>query len=225
MARAATTDMAVNSFWLMTSSIVNMALSLFVVAIAARYFGPETFGRFSYALSLVVLFTAISTLGLETLTVANLVSGSNRQSDVVGTSLILRLVGGVVLTAVAVATVSVLEPRDPGLQVLVALLSLMMVLKSIDVIDYWFQSRLLGKTASVIKMASYAIAALLKIWLIRSGGSIYEYAAIYALDALLVGVGFAVAYRRLNSNDARWSFDANYAKDVLGKSWYIMLSG
>ena len=103
-------DMAKNTFWIVASSVVNMSLGIVVTALTARYFGPTEFGRFNYALALVVLFTAFSTLGLETLTVRSLVTRDHAQSVVMGTSLILRLCGGLVLTGISLGTVIVLEP-------------------------------------------------------------------------------------------------------------------
>lgn len=218
-------DMAKNTFWIVGSSVVNMALGLVVTALTARYFGPTEFGRFNYALAIVVLFTAVSTLGLETLTVRSLVSGEREQHVVIGTSLILRLVGGLVLSGISLTTVVILEPDDRGVWVLVALLSLMMVLRAGDVIDYWFQSRLKARVAGLIRIASYTIASALKVMLIIYGGTIYHFAAVYSLDALFVGIAFVIAFRRLNRGDPRWKWDSRYARHVLSRSWFIMLSG
>jgi O-antigen/teichoic acid export membrane protein len=218
-------DMAKNTFWIVSSSVVNMALGLVVTALTARYFGPTEFGRFNYALALVVLFTAFSTLGLETLTVRSLVAGDHEQPEVMGTSLILRLCGGLVLTGISLGTVFLLEPNDRGVWVLVSLLSLMMVLRAGDVIDYWFQSRLKSKIAGLIRIGSYTIASAVKVLLIVCGGTIYQFAAIYSLDALVVGIAFAIAFRHLNRGAPRWRWDADYAKYILARSWYIMLSG
>lgn len=209
----------------MTSSIVNMTVGLVVTAVAARYFGPESFGRFSYALSLVVLFTAFANLGLETLTVRSFLSGEYSQAEVLGTSLALRLLGGVLLTALSLTTVVLLEPGDRGLRVMVALFSLMMVFKSIDVIDYWFQSRQLARTASLIKISSYILVAALKVFVVFMHGNIYEYSALYVVDALMVGIGFFFAYRRLNGAAFLWKFHPAYAKHVLSRSWYLIVSG
>ena len=222
---ALTRDMAKNTFWIVSSSVVNMALGLVVTALTARYFGPAQFGRFNYALALVVLFTAFSTLGLETLTVRSLVAGDHEQSEVMGTSLILRLCGGLVLTGISLGTVFVLEPNDRGVWVLVLLLSLMMFLRAGDVIDYWFQSRLKSKIAGLIRIGSYTIASALKVLLIVCGGTIYQFAAIYSLDALVVGIALAIAFRHLNRGAPRWRWDVGYAKYILARSWYVMLSG
>lgn len=222
---ALTRDMARNTFWIVGSSVVNMVLGLFVTAIIARYFGPTEFGRFNYALAIVILFTAVSTLGLETLTVRSLVNGDHKQHVVIGTSLILRLFGGLVLTGISLGTVIVLEPDDRGVWVLVTLLSFMMVLRAGDVIDYWFQSRLKSRIAGLIRIGSYTVASALKVLLIMAGGTIYQFAAIYSFDALLVGVAFTIAFRRLNRGDPRWRWDGAYAKHILSRSWFLMLSG
>lgn len=218
-------DMAKNTFWIVGSSVVNMALGLVVTALTARYFGPTEFGRFNYALAIVVLFTALSTLGLETLTVRSLVAGDHAQQVVIGTSLILRLSGGLVLTVISLVTVMVLEPDDRGVWVLVALLSLMMVFRAGDVIDYWFQSRLKSRIAGLIRVGSYTIASALKVLLIVCGGTIYQFAAVYSLDALLVGIAFTIAFRHLNRGAPRWTWDFGYAKHILARSWHVMLSG
>ena len=218
-------DMAKNTFWIVASSVVNMSLGIVVTALTARYFGPTEFGRFNYALALVVLFTAFSTLGLETLTVRSLVTRDHAQSVVMGTSLILRLCGGLVLTGISLGTRIVLEPTDRGIGVLVSLLSLMMVLRASDVIDYWFQARLKSKIAGLIRIGSYAIASALKVLVIVADGSIYQFAAVYSIDAAIVGVAFAIVFRHLNRGDSRWKWDRSYAKDVLAQSWFIMLSG
>lgn len=218
-------DMAKNALWIVGSSVVNMALGLVVTAVTARYFGPAEFGRFNYALAIVVLFTAFSTLGLETLTVRSLVTGDQEQGVVLGTSLILRLIGGLVLTGISLGTVLVLEPDDRGVWVIVALLSLMMVFRAGDVVDYWFQSRLKARIGGVIRILSYAIASSLKVLLVVFGGTMYQFAAIYSLDALLVGIAFMIAFRHLNRGAPRWRWNLGYAKHILSRSWYVMLSG
>ena len=57
-----------NFGWLVGNRVFTMLIGVVVIAFVARYFGPEKYGQFNYALAIVTLFTALSTLGLETLT-------------------------------------------------------------------------------------------------------------------------------------------------------------
>ena len=45
-----------NSSWMVGDKVFTMIIGVFVTAIVARYFGPESYGQFNYALSFVTLF-------------------------------------------------------------------------------------------------------------------------------------------------------------------------
>ena len=45
-----------NSFWLMTEQGVRIVAGVIVAALVARFLGPDNFGLFNYALSLVAFF-------------------------------------------------------------------------------------------------------------------------------------------------------------------------
>ena len=60
-----------NTSWLMLERVVNMTIRFFVGVWVVRYLGPEQYGVYSYALSFVGLFTALTTLGLDGLVIRN----------------------------------------------------------------------------------------------------------------------------------------------------------
>jgi len=68
----------VNTGWLFFERISRMAISLFVGIYVARYLGPGNYGLLSYANSFVILFSAISTLGLDNIVVRDLVKDEKR---------------------------------------------------------------------------------------------------------------------------------------------------
>lgn len=65
-----------NSGWLIGNRMFTMLLGIGITAVVARYFSPEKYGQFNYALAFIALFTAISALGLETLTVKAIVDNT-----------------------------------------------------------------------------------------------------------------------------------------------------
>jgi len=78
-----------------------MIIGVFVTALVARYFGPENYGQSNYALSFTALFTALSTLGLETLTVKAIVDKEYDEGTILCTSLVVRVFGGIIFTILA----------------------------------------------------------------------------------------------------------------------------
>lgn len=214
-----------NAGWLVGDKLFAMLIGVFVTAIIARYFGPENFGQYNYALSFVALFTAFSTLGLETLTVKSILDKDFDEGTILCTSLVLRVIGGVFLTSVAFVSIRIIEPSDQNLHILVLIMSLAMVIKALEVIEYWIQAYQKSKISSIIRMGAYVISAGLKLVLVIFKGNLVHYAIIYMFDALIIGIGLMIAYSRNKEVDYKWRFDLKYAKKILSKSWHLILSG
>lgn len=214
-----------NSSWLVGDKIFTMTIGLFVTAMVARYFGPEDYGQFNYALSFVTLFTAFSTLGLETLTVKAIVDKEQNEGTILCTSLVLRVIGGIILTIIATIIINVIEPKDENLHLLVFILSLTMVFTALEVIEYWVQAHQKSKISSLVRMITYIIIAALKIGMVLLGGSLVDFAMIHMLHVIIVGVGLIIAYVSNREQKLKWKFDISYAKLILSQSWYLILSG
>ena len=209
----------------MGNTIFYMVIGVFVTAIVARYFGPDRFGQFNYALAFVALFTAISTLGMETLTVKAIVDENYDEGTILCTSLFMRICGGVILTILAITIIKIIEPEDVNLHILVSIMSFTMILKSLDVIEYWVQAYQKAKISSIIRMFVCVIIAVLKTLMVIMGGTLVTYALIYTVDALLVGTALIIAYFKVRDKISSWKIDLNFAKYILSRSWYLVLSG
>lgn len=214
-----------NSSWLVGDKVFTMLIGVFVTAIVARYLGPGHYGEFNYALSFVTLFTAFSTLGLETLTVKAIVNEEYDEGTILCTSLILRVIGGILLTIIAGIAITYIEPNDKNLHVLVLIMSLTMVVKSLEVIEYWIQAYQKAKISSIIRMSAYVIVSSIKIAFVVFGGSLFQYALIYFFDALIIGISLLIAYYKYRDKKHKWKLNTGYAKDILSQSWYLIISG
>jgi polysaccharide transporter, PST family len=62
-----------NISWLLFDRIIRLGVAFVIVAWIARYLGPEQFGIFNYANSLVAMVAVLSTFGLDQLVVRDLV--------------------------------------------------------------------------------------------------------------------------------------------------------
>jgi len=91
---------AENVFWLMMEKGFALAAGMIVGIYVARYLRPEGFGLLNYAISFVGIFSALSTIGLEQIIVRELAKHPERKEELLGTGVILRLAGSVVLIIV-----------------------------------------------------------------------------------------------------------------------------
>ncbi|WP_235675251.1 flippase [Bacillus mycoides] len=214
-----------NASWLVGDKVVTMIIGVFVMALVARYLGPEKYGIYNYALAYVTLFTALSTLGLETLSVKSIVHKEEEEGTILFTSLVLRVIGGIVLTLFTSIIIRLVAPNEPLVHLLVMIMSFTMVIKSLEVIEYWIQAYQKSKISSLIRIGAYIFSALLKVIFVFFEGNLVHLSLIYMLDSLIIGIALVVAYFKNRTSYTKWKFKFQYAKKILSKSWYLILSG
>lgn len=214
-----------NSGWLIGNKVVTMLVGVFVIALIARYFGPEQYGKFSYAQSFVALFSAISTLGLDTISVKSILEKKYNEGEILYTSLILRLIGGIILSILVNIFIYILEPYDELLHELVFIISLSMLLKAFDVIEYWIFANQRAKISAIVRIVVFIIISLLKIYVVLSKGTLIEYGVIFIIESMLLGLLLFLTYFRFRENIYPLKFNILYAKETISQSWYIILSG
>src|SRR3954467_5496345 len=91
---------AENAFWLMAEKGFALAAGMVVGIYVARYLRPEAFGLLNYSLGFVGIFSALSTIGLEQIMVRELARHPEKKEDLLGTGVILRFAGSVLLIIV-----------------------------------------------------------------------------------------------------------------------------
>src|SRR3990170_7331031 len=99
-----------NTGWQFADNILRMGVGLFVGVWLARYLGPEGYGLFSYALAFVGLFASVASLGLDEIATRNIVRDPARKDVTLGSTFLLKGIGGAVSFVVAMGTIFLLRP-------------------------------------------------------------------------------------------------------------------
>lgn len=214
-----------NTNWIVADKVFFMVTSLFVIALVARYLGPNNYGVYNYALAFVTLFTALSTLGLDTLSVRSIVEEEEEEGVILFTGLVLRVIGGIVLTFLSSVIIRLVAPGDSTIHTLVIIMSCAMIFKSLEVIEYWIVAHQKSKISSLIRISANAFSSILKIAFVLLQGDLFHLAIIYMLDVLIIGIALFLAYYKYRFSCTKWKFDFGYAKNILSQSWYLILSG
>ena len=227
-----------NTSWLFGEKILRMVVGLFVGIWVARYLGPEQFGLFSYAKSFVGLFTAIATLGLNGIVVRELVKDESRCDELIGTTFWLKVMGafGVLLIlAIAINFTS----NDTYTNPLVFIIASATIFQSFNVVDMYFQSKVLSKYIVYANFISLFIGSIVKIALILNEAPLIAFAWVILFDSFILASGFIYFYlknRRHNEQPNRysvfdtessfaWKFNKSTAFSLLKDSWPLILSG
>ncbi len=214
-----------NTSWLFGEKILRMVVGLFVGISVARYLGPEQFGLFSYAQSFVGLFTAIAGLGLDGIIVRELVKDPSKQAVLLGTAFRLKLIGAL-LVLIALAAAVKLSHQDSLTTLLIFIIASATIFQSFNIIDFFFQAKVLSKYVVYANIISLLISSLVKISLILSNAPLVTFAVVILFDSLILMLGFVYFFQRHSKlNIKALTFKKEVALSLLKDSWPLILSG
>jgi O-antigen/teichoic acid export membrane protein len=213
-----------NTSWLFGEKILRMIVGLFVGIWVARYLGPEQFGLFSYAQSFVGLFTVLITLGLDAIVVKELMNKNKDEGTLLGTTFFLKLIG--FLFMVGFITISIQFTNNNYTDnLLIIIISLSVIFQSFNVIDFYFQSKVLSKYVVISNTLSLFISSIIKIVLILNNAPLVYFAIVVSVDTFILAVGLIYFYKKQNLGFSTWRFNLEKAKYLLNQSWPMILAG
>ena len=215
-----------NTSWLFGEKILRMIVGLFVGVWVARYLGPEQFGLFSYAQSFVGLFTAFATLGLDGIVVRELVKDETRCDELIGTAFWLKLMGAFAVLAVLAIAVN-FTSNDHFTNILVFIIASATIFQSFNVVDMYFQSKVMGKYIVYANVISLLLSSIVKVALILYDAPLIAFAWTIVFDSFILACGFLYFYikNHLNINLLHVRFEKSTAVSLLRDSWPLILSG
>lgn len=213
-----------NTGWLMADKVLRLVVGLFVGVYVARYLGPEKFGVLNFAMSFVALFGAFAKLGLDGIVVRNAVQDPDSRDELLGTAFGLRIIGGLVLLAMVFGAIQ-LTDSDPLTQLIVMIIAAGHVLQAFQVIEFYFQSQVLARLASIAGIAGLLVSSAIKLALIWSGATLIWFAWVVVVEHGLMGLVLSILYIKQRIPLRRWRFRLSQAKLLLRDSWPLILSG
>ncbi|MGP9688736.1 flippase [Psychrobacter sp. AOP22-C1-C5] len=214
-----------NTAWLMGEKVLRMFMGLFVVIWVARYLGPEQFGLLSYAQSFVFLFTAIATLGLDSIVVRELVKNNAQRNVLLGTAFVLKLVGSICILPLLWFGVQ-FTSNDSYTNLIIFIIASGTIFQSFNVIDFYYQSSVLSKYVAFANTITLAISSIVKIVLILNQASLLTFAIVGVFDAIVLSLGLIYFYWQKTHHSLRdWRFDKVVAKRLLRDSWPLLIGG
>lgn len=213
-----------NFGWLLADRAFRLMVGLVVNAWLVRYLGAEQLGLMSFSQSVVVLFGAISTLGLETILVRDLVRRPEHEHTLVGTALGLRLLGSVLVLFLALFAVGLMRPGQELVRTLTLIFTITSFAQAFDVVEFWFQSR--SHVAPVVgaRLAAFVVGAIAKVIAILCHAPLVTIAAILAGEYVLSSLALLVACRMNGGAPERWRFTVPDTVLLLRESWPLIIN-
>lgn len=211
-----------NAGWIVGGKIVQAIAHLFVTMISARYLGPSNYGLIDYAASVVAFLVPVMQLGLRNTLVQELVEQPEHEGAIMGTSLCLNVASSIACIIGVIGFASVANRGEPITIVVCAIYSLSLLFQAMEMIQYWFQAKLMSRYTSMAMLLSYLVIAAFKVWFLMSQKDIYWFACAAVSEYLLIALLLLILYRR--AGGAKLSFSWELAKAMFAKSKYFILA-
>jgi len=213
-----------NISWLFIEKIFRILIGLSVGIWVARYLGPEQLGILSYAQSFVGLFSAIATLGLDQIVVRELLKRENERGIILGTSFIIKLLAAIIVL-IMIFYATYFTSNDDFMNMIIFIIASSTILQSFNVIDFYFQSKVLSKYVVYSHFTTMASSTVFKIYFILANKSLIYFAWIAVFDSIVFTIVLVYFFLHKNLSFKEWSFDKLMAISLLKDSWPMIISG
>ena len=213
-----------NTSWLFVEKIVRIVVGLFLTVWIARYLGSEKFGLFSYAQSFAGLFTIIATLGLNGIVIRELIKDKIKTQELIATTFYLKLIGALIVLIMLVIAIN-FTSNDFYTNSLIFIIASATIFQSFNVVDFYFQSKVLSKYVVYANFISFFISSLVKILLILQEAPLEAFAWVILWDSIILAFGFVYFFKSYTTfKIEEFKFNKTIALSLLKDSWPLILS-
>lgn len=212
-----------NATWLIACKVVQSLLSFVIGTLSARYLGPGNYGIIDYAAAIVSFMVPVVQLGLRSTLVHEIIAAPDSEGRTLGTSLFMSTAASFLGIFGVIAFTAIANPNDPETMLVCALYSISLIFQATEMLQYWFQAKLLSKYIAITSLAAYVVVSAYRCFLLITQKSVYWFAFSQALDYLLISASLYGIHRRISKQRLTVSFPL--AKQLFKRSRYYIVSG
>jgi O-antigen/teichoic acid export membrane protein len=214
---------AKNTAWMFSETILRLIAGFVVGLWVARYLGPEKFGTFSYALAFAAIFGGLAKLGLDGIIIRELVNFPEKRDIYLGTAFWLKFFGGII-TLFIIAIATLFTSNDSTTNLYIFIIAAGIIFQSFEVVDFYFQSKVLSKFVSICKMTQLFLSSLLKIYFVIKQADLFWFVLVILFDSITLSISLVSAYKYQKLGTFFNHFDWKIGRRLLSDSWALILS-
>lgn len=211
-----------NASWIIGCKIIQSLLGLVISMLSARYLGPSNFGVINYAASITAFFIPFMQLGLRSTLVKKYIESPEREGEIIGTALFLNIISSIACMIGISIFVFVMNTKERTTIVVCILYSMHLFFQAIEMIQYWFQAKLLSKYISLVSLTAYFVVSIYKIFLLVTNKSIYWFAISQSIDSGIIAILLLLIYKKMSKSHMKVSFSC--ARELFSKGRYYIVS-
>lgn len=211
-----------NTKWIIACKIIQSLVQFLVGMLSARYLGPSNYGLINYAAAIVAFAIPVMQLGFRFTLIQEYVCTPEREGEILGTSMLMNVLSALACMVGVTTFAAVVNPNEKVTVLICALYSSSLIFQAVDMVQYWFQAKLLSKYSSSAMLFAYIVTSAYKVFLLISGKSVYWFALSYTVENAFMGIFLMLALRKCGVG--RVSFSYTLAKKMFATSKHYILA-
>ncbi|PMP01114.1 hypothetical protein BCS95_15010 [Vibrio breoganii] len=218
-----------NATWLIVGKFYRVLLVTITTVYVSRYLGPEEFGILNYALSIVIIFSFIVGVGLESIVTKEVCQPKAYYGRVLLSSIFLRVIGWIVFISFLTLFCFFIKPNDDEFFKYIMILSLGYSFKILEIFRFFFEAKVMGRLVTILEIIAITISCVFKFYFVYQDYSLDYFFFASILDILLLSVFLTVEYFRYRRGKSkehyRLEFDYSKVKQLFSQSWPLIFAG
>ena len=212
-----------NTSWLMLEHICRLGIGLIISVFVARHLGPHDFGILSYALSVTAFLGTFVYLGLSGIVVRDIVNHPDETGVLMGSSFALKMAGACLGYALIFPLAFWGHSSNVETWVLL-IIGASLLFRPVEIIDFWFQSRIESKYSVLGKGIAFLLASTGKLVLVLAGASVVAIAALSLIEFVLAAILLVAVYKFKGKTVRSWVIQVPKMLELLKQSWVLILA-
>jgi O-antigen/teichoic acid export membrane protein len=212
-----------NIFWLASEKALQFVLAFLVGAYVARFLGPDQFGVFGYAQSIVNIAAVVASLGIDNIVVRHLVVDPAKRNEYLSAAALLRFCAGLLFLFLAAIHWLTSASSDRS-ALLVVIMMLSVPMNAISVLALDLQAIVASKYVVFARTCQSLIGSTLRLSGALLKLPVVAFALISTLEALLFTM-LLVVYHGRATRPVRLKFpQASTLNLLMRDGWPLLLA-
>lgn len=215
-----------NSAWMLADKLVRLFPGIVVLAMIARYIGPEYFGVWNFAMAITAIIGGLAVLGLDKTVVKEVVAHPERTGTIIATALGLRLAAGLLAIICCLLLLWMLHRTSVVYVYCTFISGVNVMLQAFDVFDYYYQAKGNVQKVAVPKLSVFLLFCGLKVLFIALHCSFISLVWLSCAELVVTYLVIYGIYRREEKNGRLLiRFSRSAARTLLTEGWPIIFTG
>jgi O-antigen/teichoic acid export membrane protein len=211
---------------LFLSYLLKYIVGLFINIWIVRSLGEENFGIFSYVTSLSVIFSIISTFGLQTVIITSILnSNKDQQILVISNSFILSVITGIFAAIGQLLFVLYYNLSEETVIILCLINLTIYFFDTFKILTYYYEAKVESYKVAKINNISFLFCTIFRIFILYNGLNLYYLAFSYVVDYIITAFILYYTFPKSFFSLKKCVYEKKVFIEIIRKSLPFLFSG